>query len=47
MLTSGVIDTQPLISDEMPLEKVEEALNRVIEGRVIKIAINPDLAPDT
>jgi L-iditol 2-dehydrogenase len=47
LLVSGVIDTQPLISDEMPLEKVEEALKMVLNGQVIKIAINPDLSPDS
>lgn len=46
LLASGVIDTDPLISDEMPLEKVEQAINRAIKGEVVKIVINPDLPAD-
>jgi L-iditol 2-dehydrogenase len=44
LISSGVIDVKSLISDELPLERVEEALKMVIEGEVIKIAINPELA---
>jgi L-iditol 2-dehydrogenase len=43
LIASGVIDTQPLISGEVPLEQVEDALNRMIAGEVIKMAVNPEL----
>jgi len=43
LICAGVVQTQPLISDEMPLERVEEALQRMIAGEVVKVAIRPDL----
>jgi L-iditol 2-dehydrogenase len=43
LLASGVIDAKPLISGELPLEKVEEALLMMKAGKAIKIAINPEL----
>lgn len=45
LIASGVIDTQPLISGELPLEQVEDALKMVMEGKAIKMAINPELSP--
>ena len=46
LIVSGVVDTLSLISDESPLEKVEEALQRMDTREVIKIAIKPDLSVD-
>ncbi len=43
LINSGVIDTQALISGELPLERVEDALKMMIEGEVVKMAIRPDL----
>lgn len=43
LINSGVIDTESLISGELPLERVEDALKMMIEGEVVKIAIRPDL----
>jgi L-iditol 2-dehydrogenase len=45
LITSGAIQTQPLISGEMALEQVEEAFHRMMTGEVLKIAINPNLDP--
>jgi L-iditol 2-dehydrogenase len=41
LIRSGVIDTQSLISEERPLEEVEESLQRMIQGEVVKVAIKP------
>lgn len=41
LITSSVIDTQPLLSGELPLERVEEALKRMMAGEVVKMVINP------
>ncbi len=46
LIVSGALDAQSLISDELPLEHVEQALLRMATGSVIKIAINPELRPD-
>jgi L-iditol 2-dehydrogenase len=43
LITSGVINTEVLISDEVGLDQVEEALVRMGRGEVIKVAINPEL----
>ncbi len=43
LINSGVIDTKSLISGELPLERVEDALKMMIEGEVVKMAIRPDL----
>lgn len=43
LIKHGVIDTQALISEEQPLEHVEQSLQRMIRGEVVKISINPDL----
>jgi L-iditol 2-dehydrogenase len=41
LIASGVIDTNPLISGELPLEKVEEALQAMAAGECVKMAIIP------
>ncbi len=42
LISSGVINTQALISGELPLEGVEEALHMMMDGRCIKMAIIPN-----
>lgn len=44
LLTGGRLDGKGLISMEMPLEKVEEALLKMAAGEVVKVAIRPDLS---
>lgn len=44
LLTSSRVDARALISMEMPLEKVEEALLKMAAGEVVKVAIKPDLS---
>jgi L-iditol 2-dehydrogenase len=44
LITSGVIDTQALISGELPLERVEDALNMMKRGEVVKMAIDPGMS---
>lgn len=44
LIRSGVIDTQALISAEMRLDQVEEALELMFAGKVIKVAIDPELS---
>jgi L-iditol 2-dehydrogenase len=46
LLVHSVIDTQVLLSQEYPLEGLEEALKHMGEGHIIKALINPDLPPD-
>jgi len=41
LLASGVVKAMPLISAELPLEKLEEGLQMMIEGRAVKVAILP------
>ncbi len=43
LIRSGIINTSALISEERPLEQVEDSLLRMIKGEVVKISINPDL----
>ncbi len=43
LITSKVIDTEVLISGELPLENLKEAFQGMIEGRYVKMAIRPDL----
>jgi L-iditol 2-dehydrogenase len=43
LLASGAIDVRPLISRELPLERVEDGLKMMLEGKAIKVAINPEL----
>jgi L-iditol 2-dehydrogenase len=45
LITSGALNVQALLSGELPLEQVEEALRRMMAGEVIKLAINPRLEP--
>ncbi len=44
LICSGVVDTKSLISTELPLERLEDALKMMIDGKVVKVAIRPDLA---
>ena len=43
LITSGVVNTEILISDEVGLDQVQLALERMARGEVIKVAINPTL----
>jgi L-iditol 2-dehydrogenase len=43
LITSGKINTRCLLSGEVPLEDVENALQKMITGEVIKMVINPNL----
>jgi L-iditol 2-dehydrogenase len=43
LIVAGVINTRSLVSREMPLERLEQAFDLMSEGKVIKVAINPDL----
>lgn len=42
LISSGVIDAASLVTGELPLEGVEEALHRMMAGTCIKMAIVPD-----
>ena len=42
MIEQGVIDIRSLITDVVPLEKLEEALQSMLEGESIKMAISPE-----
>ncbi len=41
LITSGALDVAPLLSEVMPLEELELALNKMIAGEVIKVVIDP------
>jgi L-iditol 2-dehydrogenase len=43
LICDGVINTQALITCELPLERLEDALLRMKEGEIIKAAICPEL----
>lgn len=43
LVETGKIDTHFLLSGEMPLEKTEQALQKMIAGETMKISINPEL----
>lgn len=43
LISSGTIDTMSLINGEVPLSKVEEALMSMYEGKVIKVAVLPEM----
>lgn len=43
LICDNVLNTRALISTEMPLVKLEEALNRMVDGSVVKVAIQTDL----
>ena len=42
-IVSGAINPAPLLDGELPLEKVELALKKMISGEVVKLVIRPDL----
>ena len=42
MIEQGVIDISSLITDVVPLAQLEEALNSMLQGESIKMAINPE-----
>lgn len=41
LIFSGVIKTTPLITHEMPLEKLEEAFQKMLDGSALKVTILP------
>jgi len=41
LITSNRVSIEPLISQEMPLDKAEEALKLMGEGKALKIALRP------
>jgi len=43
LISSGVLDSKPLITGELPLEQVEDALKMMMAGESIKMAIIPDM----
>ena len=45
-MSSGLIDTQLLLSGEMALGQTEEALKRMIAGEAMKVSINPELSDE-
>ena len=46
LVSSGLIDTQLLLSGEMALGQTEEALKRMIAGEAMKVSINPELSDE-
>jgi L-iditol 2-dehydrogenase len=44
LLTCGVINSRALISDQVGLDQVQEALRRMARGEVVKVAIHPGQA---
>ncbi|MBM3123958.1 MAG: zinc-binding dehydrogenase [Chloroflexi bacterium] len=42
LIVSGAVKTRPLLTGELPLEKVELALQRMIAGQAVKMVIHPD-----
>jgi len=43
LVASGIIDTRSLLSGEMALSETERALQLMIEGKAMKVSINPEL----
>ncbi len=43
LIRSGGINVRPLISEQMPLDKLELALRKMINGEVVKVAVIPSL----
>jgi len=41
LITSKLFNGKPLITDKMPLSELEQALKKMIEGKCIKIALQP------
>lgn len=44
LITSGAVDVAPLLSEVLPLERLELALEKMIAGDVIKVVIDPFLS---
>ncbi len=42
LICAGALNADVLVSDEMGLDEVEQALHRMKEGEVVKVAIHPD-----
>ena len=42
LITDHSIDTGALISDNLPLSQIHQALEKMIAGEVIKIALHPE-----
>ncbi len=42
LITTGSIQLAPLLNGEMPLEQVELALKKMIDGEVVKVTILPN-----
>ena len=42
LIVSGAVNVAPMLNGELPLEKVELALKKMIAGDVVKMVINPD-----
>lgn len=43
LIASGRLDMKPLLNGELPLRQVEDALQQMIAGEVVKMVINPEL----
>ena len=43
LIVTGQVNTQALITGEMALSQVEEAINLMIAGQAVKLAIKPDM----
>ena len=43
LIVSGAVRVAPLLNGEVPLERVELALKRMIAGEVVKLVINPEM----
>jgi len=43
LITSRQVNTRALITEEMPLAQVEKAIQKMIAGQAVKIAISPNL----
>jgi len=41
LISSGIVNVKPLITKEMPLNQLENALNEMQKGETIKIAVIP------
>jgi L-iditol 2-dehydrogenase len=46
LVASGIVDTQYLLSGEMPLSQTEKALQMMIAGKAMKISINPEMCDE-
>lgn len=46
LIVSGVINTQALISGQLPLERLEEGLKMMMDGHCVKMAIIPNPSPN-